>query len=97
MQRTFETYLRESNSSFEEVTLSDEEIKTAFFSLKGGKSPGFDDINYHIVKQNFNSLLVPLKHIFDLSLKRATFPEKMKTVRVTPVFKSGDTSLMTNY
>ena len=90
-------YLKESDSSFEEVTLSDEEIKTAFFSLKGGKSRGFDEINYDIVKQNFNSLLVPLKYIFDLSLKSGTFPEKMKIARVTPVFKSGDTSLMTNY
>ena len=96
-QRSFEMYLKESDSSFEEVTLSDEEIKTAFFSLKGGKSPGFDEINYDIVKQNFNSLLVPLKYIFDLSLKSGTFPEKMKIARVTPVFKSGDTSLMTNY
>ena len=89
--------LKESDSSFEKVTLPDEEIKTAFFSLKGGKSPSFDEINYDIVKQNFNSLLVPLKCIFDLFLKRGTFPEKMKIVRVTPVFKSGNTSLMTNY
>ena len=96
-QRSFEMYLTESDGSFEEVTLSDEEIKTAFFSLKGGKSPGFNKINYDIVKQNFNSLLVPLKYIFDLSLKSGTFPDKMKIARVTPVFKSGDTSLMTNY
>ena len=61
LQRSFEMYLKESDSSFEEATLSDEEIKTAFFSLKVGKSPGFDEINYTIVKQNFNSLLVPLK------------------------------------
>ena len=74
-QRSFEMYLKESDSSFEEVTLSDEEIKTAFFSLKGGKSPGFDEINYDIVKQNFNSLLAPLQYIFDLSLKSGTFPE----------------------
>ena len=96
-KRSFEMYLKESDSSFEEVTLSDEEKKTVFFSLKGGKSPGFDEINYDIVKQNFNSLLVLLKYIFDLSLKSGTFPEKIKIVRVTPVFKSGDTSLMTNY
>ena len=96
-QRSFEMYLKGSDSSFEEVTLSDEEIKTAFFSLKGGKSPCFDEINYDIVKQNFTSLLVLLKYIFDLSLKSCTFPEKMKTARVTPVFKSGDTPLMTNY
>ena len=37
LQRSFEMYLKESDSSFEEVTLSDEEIKTAFFSLKDGK------------------------------------------------------------
>ena len=96
-QRSFEMYLKESDSSFEEVISSDEEIKTEFFSLKDSKSPGFDEINYDIVKQNFNSLLVPLKYIFDLSLKSGTFPEKMKIARVTPVFKSGDTSLMTNY
>ena len=83
-------YLKESESSFEEVTLSDEEIKTAFSSLNGSKSPGFDEINYDIVKQKFN-------YFFDLSLKSGTFPEKMKIVQVTPVFKSGDTSLMTNY
>ena len=51
-------YLKEFDSSFEEVTLSDEEIETAFFSLNSGKSPDFDDINHDIVKQNFNSLLV---------------------------------------
>ena len=96
-QRSFEMYLKESDSFFEEVTLSDEEIKTAFFCLKGGKSPGFAEINYDIVKQNFNALLVPLKYIFDLSLKSGTFPEKMKIARVTTVFKSGNTSLMTDY
>ena len=90
-------YLKESDSSFEKVTLSDEEIKIVFFSLKSGKSPVFDEINYDIVKQNFNSLLVPLKYIFDLSLKSGTFPEKMKIARIRPVFKSGNTSLMTNY
>ena len=90
-------YLKASDSSFEEVNLSDEEVKTAFFSLKDDKSSRFDEINCDIVNQNFNSLLVPLKYIFDLSLKSGTFPEKMKIVRVTPVFKSGNTSLMTNY
>ena len=76
MQRSFEMYLKESDSSFEEVTLSDEEIKTAFFSLKGGKSPGFDEINYDIVKQNFNSLLVPLKYILTYPSKVAPFQRK---------------------
>ena len=74
----------------DEVTFPDEEIK-AFFSLKGGKSPGFDEIKYEIVKQNFNTLLVPLKCIFDLSFKSGTLSDKMKIEQATPVFKSGDT------
>ena len=44
-----------------------------------------------------NYLLVPLKCIIDLSLKYGTFPEKIKIARIIPVFKSSDTSLMTNY
>ena len=43
-------YLKGSDSSFEEVSLSDEELKTSFFSLHGGKRFGFDEINYDIVK-----------------------------------------------
>ena len=85
-------YLKGSESSFKGVTLPDEEIKTAFFSLKDDISPGIDEINYDIVKQKSNSLLVPLKCIFDLSLKSSTFPEKMNIARVAPVFKSGDIS-----
>ena len=46
--------------------------------MKDDKSPGIDELNYDIVKQKPNSLLVPLKCIFDLSLKSGTFQEKMK-------------------
>ena len=49
LQRPFEIYLKGSDSSFREVTLSDEEIKTEFFSWKGSRSPGFDEINYDII------------------------------------------------
>ena len=85
--------LKRSDGSFENVIVSDEEIKTAFFSLKGG----LDKINYDIAKQNLSSLLVLLKGIFDLSFMNDTFPEKIKIAQVTLVFKSSDTSLKTNY
>ena len=52
LQISFEMCLKGSDSSFEEVTLTDEEIETGFFSLMGDKSPGFDEINYDIVNQN---------------------------------------------
>ena len=72
-----------SESSFEEVTLSDEEIKTAFLlSLKSGKSPWFNEVNYDAVKQLIISLLVRRLHRFLVWWH---------------FIKSGDTSLMTNY
>ena len=43
LKRSIEMYCKGSDSSFEEVTSSDEEIKTAFFCIKGGKSPSFDE------------------------------------------------------
>ena len=85
------------NSTIKLVTSSDEEIKIAFFSLKDGKSPGLYEINFDIVKQNFSSLLVPVRYIFDVSRKIGNFPEKMKIAPITPVVKSSDTSLLTNY
>ena len=45
------SYLKRSDSSFQEVTLFDEGIKTAVFSLMGSKSSGFNETNYGIVKQ----------------------------------------------
>ena len=61
-QRPFEMNLRGYNGSSEEWPLSDDKRKTAFFYIKGGKSSGLDH------KQNFNSLLVPLKWILDKCL-----------------------------
>ena len=96
-QGSFEMYLKGFDSTFEEVTLSDGKIKRVFFSLKSGKSPGFDEVNYDIVKKKSNSLLVPLKCVFDFSLKSGIFPEKMKIARATPVFRSGETSFKTGF
>ena len=50
-QKLLEMYLKESDSSFDKVNLSDEEIKTTFFYLKWGKSPGFDEINFDIASK----------------------------------------------
>ena len=35
-------------------------------------------------------------NIFSLSLKKRIFPEKMKIAKVSPIFKKGDTSIISN-
>ena len=100
-QKLFETYLNLTDTVFHDVPLSEDEIKTAFFSLKCGKSSGYDDMSYDIVKQKKNTkkpfLLTRLKRICKLPFKQGIFPDKLKTAKVTPIFKSGDTSHLSNY
>ena len=38
-----------------------------------------------------------LKHIFNVSLAKGVFPDKLKIARVRPIFKKGNNTLVTNY
>ena len=39
----------------------------------------------------------PLTHIINLSIQSGIIPDRMKIARAIPIFKSGDSSLLTNY
>ena len=40
---------------------------------------------------------MPLKHIIDLSFENGIFPDSSKIDKVTPIYKSGDSSTLSNY
>ena len=42
-------------------------------------------------------IFVILKHIFNISFAKGAFPDKLKITRVTPNFKKGNNTLVTNY
>ena len=50
-----------------------------------------------MIKNHFSELSVPLKRLFNLSIETELFPDKLKIVRVTLVYKAGDSSDLTNY
>ena len=81
----------------EKNSLSINELKEAFFSLKTNKSTGYYDINFNVVKKCFGEINEPLKHLFNLSLENGIFPEKMKIAKVIPLFKNGDPENITNH
>jgi hypothetical protein len=56
-----------------------------------------DGISMHLLKYVDSAIAVPLAHIFNLSLRSGIFPEKLKTSRVIPIFKSGDSLSPDNY
>ena len=65
--------------------------------MKTNKSPGYDDINFNVVKKWFGEINEPLKHSFNLSLENEIFLEKMKIAKVIPLFKNDDLENLTNY
>ena len=77
--------------------LSMNELKDAFYSLESNKSPGYDDISYNVIKKCFESLCESLKYLFNLSIEKGTFPDDLKIARVTPIYKSEDSSDVSNY
>ena len=81
----------------EQNLLSINELKEAFLSLKTNKSPGYDDINFNVVKKCFGEINEPLKYLFNLSLENGIFPEKMKIAKVIPLFKNGGPENILNY
>ena len=50
-----------------------------------------------LIKKLIPYIVVPLKHIFNLSLLNGVVPDSMKIARVIPLFKSGDTKEFSNY
>jgi len=50
-----------------------------------------------ILKSVSHKICMPLKHIVQLSLSSGEIPIQMKTVKVVPIFKSGDQTEINNY
>ena len=73
------------------------ELKEVFLSLKINESIGHDDISYNVVSKCFGELCTPIKHIFDLSFKNGIFPDSLKIVKVTHIYKSDDISRLRLY
>ena len=93
----FDPYLPHVFTTFAETSVTEEELKRAFFSLKPNKTPGYDNINVNVVKKIYEELKTPLMRIFNLLLSTGIFPDKLKIAKVFPVSKNGEKDLLTNY
>ena len=74
----------------------DLEVEKIIRNLKDS-SAGWDSIDAKVVKQTYIGFLSPLTHIMNLSLSTGIVPMELKVARVTPIFKSGEVNVFTNY
>ena len=60
----------------EKKSLSINELREVFLSLRTNEGPRYDDIIFNVVKKCFGEINESLKHLFNLSLEKWVFPKK---------------------
>ena len=60
--RTFESFLNKIGITMPAGSITINELKEAFFSLKTCKSPGYDEISSNVIIKCFSELNEPLKY-----------------------------------
>ena len=80
-----------------DITISEEAVYKALASLNPTKAMGIDNIGPKVLKICAASLTIPLHHLFLMCLSQCKIPSEWKIHKITPVFKSGDRTLIKNY
>ena len=94
----FSEYLSKSNSnSIYFYPTNETEICNIVNLFKSNKASGLDDFSPSIIKSVIGTISKPLCHIYNMSMNEGIFPDKLKIARVTPIYKKGDKSEVSNY
>ena len=87
----------ETDSVFEFEEVSTECVMKLLKNICASKATGIDGISAKFLKLAYIPLSGPITHIINCSLRLSVVPMEWKRARVSPLFKSGDRSEMTNY
>ena len=72
------------------------EVKDIIQNLKNN-SCGWDEVSSNVLKRCNECILKPLVYLLNLSLSQGIVPTECKIARVTPLYKGGDKTNMSNY
>ena len=86
--------LRDSINNF---TIEPSDTFNALASLDPSKAMGSDKISPKVLKYCATALYEPVTHLFQLSIDQGYLPLEWKLHLITPIFKSGNRSLIKNY
>ena len=89
------TYL--TGARLNSIQLTDDDIACILKTLNPGKSNGPDEISTKMLIICGDTLVVPLRIIFDNILSTGIFPDIWKTANVVPIHKKEDKQLIKNY
>jgi len=73
------------------------EILKILNNLKDDTPAGFDGISVKTIRSIAVNIIEPLIYIYNLSISKCTFPDKLKIAIIKPLFKHGDATNINNY
>ena len=85
------------NSRLSDISFSDLDVYSVLNTLDPSKAMGIDGIGPRILNHCALALYQPIHHLFSLSLSQHYLPEEWRVHCITPIYKSGDKSSVTNY
>ena len=90
-------FARPDNEKLKVDEISENDITKYLRSLDPNKSTGADEISARLLRECQDELVLPLKLIFNKSLREKIVPNQWKCANVTPIFKKGNKCEAGNY
>jgi hypothetical protein len=86
-----------TRSEFVLRPVSHQELIKIIMSIRGASAPGWDSIPAKLIKDNIDTLINPVIHIINLSIRTGKFPDAFKVAKVIPIHKSDSKDSILNY
>ena len=86
-----------TDKKIDHISIQCDEITSLIRNLNPNKATCSDEISGQMLLLCDNSVVLPLKIIFENILANSTYPDMWKLANVTPIFKKGDKQLIKNY
>ena len=94
---TLPSFYYHTNKRFNFIHIQNEEILSLIRNINPNKTSGSDGISGPMLQLCDDSIVLPLKIIFDNILKTSVYPDLWKLANVTPIYKKNDKQLIKNY
>ena len=86
-----------TDARLDNITFTDDDILLLIRNLQSGKANGPDGISARMLILCDDSIVLPLRLIFQNILATGIFPDLWKRANVTPIHKKGDKQIIKNY
>ena len=80
-----------------EIYITDDDVREAIILLNSNKAPGPDLLSSRLLKEGMQQLVIPLRRLFNLSIRLKKFPDPWKKSNLTAIHKKDSLTHPGNY